>query len=431
MSASPHKYNNALEATNKRHLLTGKITLYSTGVTIVFCLIDSFFAQYNSAIFDLIVGSVLFVSYFLARWGYARAAKVIGLSFVNSAFIFYSSVLPKEAGVYLYYFPLMAAAAALFEPTEKRLRYLFIGFPFVSLALLFSTNFQVFGDYRMEDTVNPMLFFALNCMCSGFIVIMCINFILRLNEESEKGLHDLAKQITNKNCDLEKANTELDRFLYSASHDLRAPLSSIKGLINVARYDTSDQKIHGYFDMMTDRVNRLEYFIKDIIDYSKNAKTDVVAETVDFNTMLNEVTEDIRFIEGASAIEFNKDVDIDHPVAIDKMRLNIILNNLLANAVKYHDLRKENKWIKVRVSNSNGSVKVAVSDNGSGIAQEHQLKIFDMFYRGTLQSTGSGLGLYIVKEAVEKMRGTISVESQPGVGSSFLVTIPVSRFDIG
>jgi signal transduction histidine kinase len=362
----------------------------------------------------------------LNRNGYSRAAKVIGLLIVNLAFIFYTSVLPKEVGIYLYYFPLIAVASVVFESTEKKLRYFFILLPFASLVLLFSMNFQVFGDYRMVETSYTWLFFAVNSISSGIIMILCINFMLSLNEETEKELHQLALLITGKNLDLEKANAELDRFLYSASHDLRSPLSSIKGLINVARYDTSDQKIHGYFNMMTDRVNRLEFFIKDIIDYSKNAKTAVTAEPVDFHSILNEVTDDIRFIEGASAIDFKNTVEIDHPVSVDKTRLSIILNNLLANAVKYHDLRKETKWINVRVSNSNGTVKVAVSDNGSGIAAEHQQKIFDMFYRGTIQSNGSGLGLYIVKEAVEKMNGTISVESQPGVGSSFLVTIPVS-----
>jgi signal transduction histidine kinase len=426
MLAEPHTSETQLRATAKRNILTGKISLYCTGFSLFHLCLDTFLGHYPSSIFDICLATVIFSCYLLNRKGYYKAAKVTGLTLVNLAFIFYCSVLPKEVGIYLYYFPLMAVASALFENKDKNLRYFFIGLPFFSLVLLFATNFQVFGNYRMVETTNQLLFFSVNSLSSGVIMIMCVNFVLTLNEVSEKELHQLADQITEKNCDLEKANAELDRFLYSASHDLRSPLSSIKGLINVARYDTNDQKIHSYFNMMTDRVNRLEFFIKDIIDYSKNAKTTVAEEPVDFHSILNEVTEDIRFIEGASGIEFNKTVDIDHPVSVDRTRFNIILNNLLANAVKYHDLRKENKWIKVRVSNSNGSVKLAVSDNGTGIAAEHQQKIFDMFYRGTLQSTGSGLGLYIVKETVEKMNGTISVESQPGVGSSFLVTIPVS-----
>lgn len=426
MFAAPHSSRTCLQPTDKRRILTGKITLWCTGFTLFHFFLDTFLGHYPSSIFDICLSAVIFSCYILNRKGYSRAAKVIGLLIVNLAFIFYTSVLPKEVGIYLYYFPLIAVASVVFESTEKKLRYFFILLPFASLVLLFAMNFQVFGDYRMVETSYTWLFFAVNSISSGIIMILCINFMLSLNEETEKELHQLALLITGKNLDLEKANAELDRFLYSASHDLRSPLSSIKGLINVARYDTSDQKIHGYFNMMTDRVNRLEFFIKDIIDYSKNAKTAVAAEPVDFHSILNEVTDDIRFIEGASAIDFKNTVEIDHPVSVDKTRLSIILNNLLANAVKYHDLRKETKWINVRVSNSNGTVKVAVSDNGSGIAAEHQQKIFDMFYRGTIQSNGSGLGLYIVKEAVEKMNGTISVESQPGVGSSFLVTIPVS-----
>jgi signal transduction histidine kinase len=98
----------------------------------------------------------------------------------------------------------------------------------------------------------------------------------------------------------------------------------------------------------------------------------------------------------------------------------------MANAIKYHDFSKSNQWIAVEVSNSNRSLKIRVSDNGSGIPEEHQTRIFDMFYRGTVRSNGSGLGLYIVKQAVEKMNGEISVYSKPAEGSSFLVSLPLS-----
>jgi signal transduction histidine kinase len=255
---------------------------------------------------------------------------------------------------------------------------------------------------------------------------MTISFMLNINEESEKELQKLAEEVEAKNRDLEKTNSELDRFLYSTSHDLRSPLSSIKGLINVAQHDTRDEKMHGYFRMMEGRVERLEDFIKDIIDYSKNKRTEVKHESVDFNALVNEVSENFKYAEGASGIVFKKGIHIDHLVWIDKGRLNVILNNLLANAIKYHDLRKEHRWIAVDVNNSGNSIKIKVSDNGTGIQREHQEKIFEMFYRGTLLSSGSGLGLYIVKQAVEKMEGTIKVQSVPGEGSSFLVTLPVS-----
>lgn len=426
MLAESYKSDVRLKASLKRNVLLGNIMFYCTGFAVLHFIIDFFQAQYKSSAADLVLAVVIFSCYLLNRMNYAKAAKVIGLSLINIAFIFYTSVLTMEVGIYLYYFPLMVVASCVFEPRERVLRYFFITLPVMSLAILFATNFQVLGDYRMDIPLNPMVSFAINSISSGVIMILCIDFTFKINRESEKDLHALAQQIAAKNKDLERTNEELDRFLYSTSHDLRSPLSSIKGLVNVARYDTKDEKMHGYFDMMTDRVNRLEFFIKDIIDYSKNAKTGITTEPVNFNHLIDEITADLKYLEGAANIEFKNLVEIPYPVAVDKSRLNIILNNLLANAVKYHDLRKENKWINVRVSNSNHSVKLLVSDNGTGIPEEHQQKIFDMFYRGTFQSTGSGLGLYIVKQAVEKMNGTISVESRPGVGSSFLVTIPVS-----
>jgi signal transduction histidine kinase len=184
--------------------------------------------------------------------------------------------------------------------------------------------------------------------------------------------------------------------------------------------------MQGYFTMMIDRVDKLDFFIKDIIDYSKNARTEIRAEQVDFSSLVKEVTENLKFIEGAESIKFQSNVLVEQPLLADKTRLSVILNNLMANAIKYHDPRKENQWIDVEVSNSGGTIKLSVSDNGMGISNEHQDKIFDMFYRGTLLSKGSGLGLYIVKETVAKMKGTIHVESFPGKGSSFLITVPVA-----
>jgi signal transduction histidine kinase len=274
--------------------------------------------------------------------------------------------------------------------------------------------------------MNVNAFFAVNAFSSAVLTIICVNFMQSLNVSSERELKQLAEEVNGKNIHLEKTNAELDRFLYSTSHDLRSPLSSIKGLVNIARMETTDQKLQGYFSMMIDRVNKLDFFIKDIIDYSKNARTDVRTELVDFNKLLDEVTENLKYIEGAEGIQFRTKVSLDYPVSADKNRLSIILNNLMANAIKYHDRKKEKQWIDVQVTNSNNTIKLRVSDNGTGIEPEHHNKIFDMFYRGTVQSNGSGLGLYIVKETVAKMSGSIALESSPGLGSSFLITLPAS-----
>src|SRR5690606_7414556 len=141
---------------------------------------------------------------------------------------------------------------------------------------------------------------------------------------------------------------------------------------------------------------------------------------------ITEVADNLKYLEGADSIQVKTDIVLGQAVKADKNRLAVILNNLLANAIKYHDPRKEEQWINVQVRNSNGTIKLRVSDNGIGIDPEHHSKIFDMFYRGTFQSKGSGLGLYIVKETVVKMNGTIGLKSNSGEGSTFSITLPVA-----
>jgi signal transduction histidine kinase len=413
-------------ATYKRNLLVSKITLMSTSIAGVHTFIDFYTGYIKSGLFDGGITIVLFLCYTINRLKFHLAAKIIGLTFMNLAFVVFASVVPKEVGVYMYYFPLMAVSTAVFGVKERTFRYFFIGLPFLLLVTLLATDFKVLGNTAFYTAPGSNFFFVINIISSGVILIMCIDFMRRLNEVSENKLQQLALEIKAKNDDLEKTNAELDRFLYSTSHDLRSPLASIKGLISVARYDTTDKKIHGYFDMVIDRVNRLEHFIKDIIDYSKNSRTELRHEPIDFNALLNEVVESLRYVDNAGSIQFRNDVTVDHTISADKGRLSVVLTNLMANAIKYHDLRKECPWIQVKVSNSGGTVKLRVSDNGTGISEEHQEKIFEMFYRGTAQSNGSGLGLYIVKQAVEKMQGTIKVQSAVGQGTEFSIEVPVS-----
>ena len=426
MVHKPVERSKPLVSSAKRNILVGKICWFCIALAVLHILLDWSQGLYDSVLVDAAFALIILLAFYLNQWKFHKTSKIFVLLALNVLFILFASVLPQTVGIVLYYFPLIVASTALFDSAEKPLRYLFIAIPLFLLALLFLYDFKVIGDIQFESPLNVKAFFAVNAFSSAAIMIICVDFMQKLNESSERELTQLAEEIRAKNNHLEKTNAELDRFLYSTSHDLRSPLSSIKGLINIARYETTDDKMQGYFTMMIDRVDKLDFFIKDIIDYSKNARTELRAEQVDFSSLVKEVTENLKFIEGAESIKFQSNVLIEQPLLADKTRLSVILNNLMANAIKYHDPRKEHQWIDVEVSNSGGTIKLSVSDNGIGISNEHQDKIFEMFYRGTLLSKGSGLGLYIVKETVAKMKGTIHVESFPGKGSSFLITVPVT-----
>jgi signal transduction histidine kinase len=117
-------------------------------------------------------------------------------------------------------------------------------------------------------------------------------------------------------------------------------------------------------------------------------------------------------------------VPVDLEVNSDRGRLKVVLNNLVGNSLKYNDANKEEKLVELKTSYQNNSLVIQVNDNGIGIAEEHQPKIFDMFYRATERSQGSGLGLYIAKETIEKLGGKISLTSKVGQGTNFSVAIP-------
>jgi signal transduction histidine kinase len=251
---------------------------------------------------------------------------------------------------------------------------------------------------------------------------------VNVNEESQKRLHELAEEIRVKNINLEKTNAELDRFLYSTSHDLRAPLLSIKGLVNIARNEAIVPEVKKYLTMIEERADRLDFFIRDIIDYSRNSRTGLNYDLVNMHQLVTEVQQNFQFLDAAPKIDFQNEIILEE-VVVDRNRTMIILNNLISNAIKYHRQDEKDLWIRTSVSKTKSILTIMVADNGQGIHADRKGRIFEMFYRGTERSQGSGLGLYIVKEAVEKMFGKINVESTVGVGTTFFVTIPVIEAD--
>lgn len=412
-------------ARKKRSILFERILIFAIFVGLFHFFLDLISDDgVEAPIIDLCITAVLVIAYVLQWKGYFLTSRLLVVGFLNVCFAAYASLIPKEVGVYLFYFPMMAISMAVFGDDEKRVRMFFIFLSVVLEMALFISNFGLLGPYSIPVS-HIELFFFVNLCSSTFMMVMCINFILRVNGESERRLRFLAEEIHVKNSNLEKTNSELDRFFYSTSHDLRSPLSSIKGLINVAMHDTEDVKTRQYLNMMNERVDKLDLFIRDIIDYSKNTRTELVKETVNILELVEDVKENFQFLEGAEKIKFKDEIKIEKAYT-DKTRLTVILNNLISNAIKYHYHDRIDPWIKVSMQTIEGTLDIVISDNGPGIHPEKQSRIFDMFYRGTERSKGSGLGLYIVKETIAKMKGSIRVESVEGKGTSFIVKLPVT-----
>lgn len=232
------------------------------------------------------------------------------------------------------------------------------------------------------------------------------------------------ERIKKQNRMLEKTNLELDNFVYSASHDIRSPLTSILGLINIASKAEEKKDIEECLDLMKSRVHRLDEFIEDILDFSRNLRLDKKLQEINLYYFIDEILRNHDFGDQFKKLDVRVSVLSDFEVISDPLRLRVILKNLLSNASKFSNLRNESPWLRISALRVDGNFQLIIEDNGQGIREALQGKIFDMFYRASEKSKGSGLGLYIVNEMTDKLNGNIKVRSVYGEGSQFIIELP-------
>lgn len=253
---------------------------------------------------------------------------------------------------------------------------------------------------------------------------MVTNRLKKDNKQLENLVKERTGELIEKNKDLKLINAELDNFVYRSSHDLVAPLKSLKGLINIAKIDSSQENRSEYLSKMDSRVNKLEEFIKSIMEYSVNSKQKIKKEKVKLDEVITSIRQDLKYYVNASKVELIKNYDLNTTLFTDKKRLEIVLSNLITNSLKYHNYDQPEPTVEVKVESSVGRERIMIIDNGMGIKSEYLEKIFDMFFRASDSSEGSGLGLYIVKDMITKIGGEIKVTSEVGVGTTFIVDLP-------
>lgn len=248
------------------------------------------------------------------------------------------------------------------------------------------------------------------------------HFVAVLSDITET--KQVEKTLREKNRQLRKTNEELDRFVYSTSHELRSPLMSVLGLLNIMEAEDKSGEQSAYLEMIRDSISRLDKIIHDIIDYSRNARVEIMHEKIDFVDMIREIIQNHRYVDGFDKVDFRVDVASGAPFLSDKNRIRIIFNNFISNSLRFHNFNQKEPFIDISVKTTPVNTKIVISDNGTGIHEKHLPKLYEMFYRGTEKSKGSGIGLYIVKEIVEKLKGKITVQSEVNAGTSFIVEIP-------
>ncbi|QHT70978.1 HAMP domain-containing histidine kinase [Rhodocytophaga rosea] len=244
------------------------------------------------------------------------------------------------------------------------------------------------------------------------------------NQNLEQKVAERTRELKIQNEELKKVNSELDRFVYSVSHDLRAPLLSTQGLINILQMETDESKKGQYLALMNKSIQKLDGFIQEIIHLSRNTRLEIQKDYIDFQKLVQNVLQEHAYMDNAGKIEYITQVNQPTAFVSDYKRLEVVLNNVVSNAIRYANMYHSDPFVKIVVDVKPDKALIEVTDNGQGIGREHISKVFDMFYRATANKAGSGLGLYIVKETIQKLNGSIDLTSEPGCGTSFYIQVP-------
>lgn len=223
----------------------------------------------------------------------------------------------------------------------------------------------------------------------------------------------------------QEKDEELNLFVYKASHDLKSPVSSIMSLMPLINESKDINEIKMYCKMIADCTLRLDKIIEDLLVLGRITNKELDFERVNVKEVIDDILKSIEFSDGFKDVNFKVEIAEDtRSIITEKGLFHTILINLIENSIKYRKIGAAPSFINIQVSNQNQGVLFIIEDNGIGIADLQQSKIFKMFYRATSASKGSGLGLYIVKTSVSKLGGTISTKSKLGIGTTFNLYLP-------
>lgn len=217
--------------------------------------------------------------------------------------------------------------------------------------------------------------------------------------------------------------TDHDTSIYLAAHDLRAPLMSVKGLLNLIRQDQKKENVDYYVGLLEKSIDKMNRSITDLIAHSKHEQNTGTLQDVNLKVNIEDALQSVRFMPGAELVRIELSVPDEINFISDYHVLLNVFNNLISNAVRYRDSGKYS-FLKISAVETKQIVEIIVEDNGIGIEEGDQKRIFQKFFLGNTERGGTGLGLYIVKTSIDKLEGSIVVESKIKEGTKFVIRLP-------
>lgn len=227
-----------------------------------------------------------------------------------------------------------------------------------------------------------------------------------------------------------KQQDEMDIFMDRAFHDLKGPINSLLALYNLLEHEFGqDEKVMEYVKHYHQGISRLHRVLHDLLILSRIKKAEPRPKNVSLHQMVDDCLDSFKNLPHFFHIRFIKNLHVPQELFIEESLLQTIVQNLLENAIKY--CSEKDPEVKIEGSLENDHLKLQVSDNGIGIPEDLQQRVFERFFRATEKASGSGLGLYLLQQALLKLNGSVSLKSREGHGTTFSVLIPAKHFSQG
>ncbi len=442
-------------------------------ITLVMCLIGSSFGSYSLYLNNVVgqqefiqtwffwwipnVASVLLFTPFILSWQRrfrlkTSKTKIFEFAlFLICLFIFIAILNNQQLGSTIEKsLPFLVIPFLLWLAFRFNLQTSMAGVLITALSAIYFTVNGV-GPFVLETNENSILILQIfiGVISITSIVLSSTVFertvaqdtIKKFNETLESKIEERTRELNEEilyrknaeekikiaNEQLQKTNIELDNFVYKVSHDLRAPIASVLGLVNLAKRENKLDVLREYFDMIGKSAEQQDLFIKDILDLSRNSRLSVNKDKISWEELINDTFDNLKYSVKDKKIEKIINIRGRSSFYSDQRRIKVIFNNLISNSIRYANGKDPKVEIEINVNKSMADITIA--DNGIGIEKPHQKKVFEMFYRATDTNVGSGLGLYIVKESVERLNGQINLNSEKGQGTKFNISLPNLRND--
>jgi len=224
--------------------------------------------------------------------------------------------------------------------------------------------------------------------------------------------------------ELKQVNIQLDNFVYHASHDLRGPLRTVLGLLDILKIETNKEQREHCVSLIEGSIKRLDSLVVDLLSISRNRRIANPKVKINFMSEVDHAIAGFYHLGNTRNLDIRVMVTQPTEFVADLTRVRIVMNNIISNAIKYRRFLTSPSYVEIRIRVDDSAAHIIVEDNGEGISEEQLPRIFDMFYRASDQSEGSGLGLYIVKDVLQKLEGHIEIDSEFGEGTTVKIMIP-------